>query len=78
VLAPPYAPAVERTGWIVPPGDAAALAAAIESALTLGASARDAFRRRSRARIAEFHSLERMRRDMLNVYAEALQATAPR
>jgi glycosyltransferase involved in cell wall biosynthesis len=78
VLAPPYAPAVERTGWIVPPGDAAATAAAIESALTLGASARDAVRRRSRARIAELHSLERMRRDTLNVYVEALQATVPR
>ncbi len=30
VLAPPYAPPEERTGWTVPPGDAAALAAAIE------------------------------------------------
>ncbi|HZZ59819.1 MAG TPA: glycosyltransferase [Roseiarcus sp.] len=78
VLAPPYAPAAERTGWIVPPGNAAALAEAIESALTIGASARDAIRRRAHARVAELHSLERMRRDMLNVYAEALQATGPR
>ncbi len=77
VLAPPHAPAEQRTGWIVPPGDAAALAAAIESALTLGASARDAIRRRSRVRAAELFSLERMRRDMLNAYTEALQAKWP-
>jgi glycosyltransferase involved in cell wall biosynthesis len=74
VIAPPHAPAEQRTGWIVPADDAAALAAAIESALTLGASAREAVRRRSRVRIAELYSLERMRRDMLSVYAEALQA----
>ena len=74
LLAPPDAPAEQRTGWIVPPGDAAALAAAIESALALGASARDAIRRRSRVRVAEVYSLERMKRDMLSVYAEALQA----
>jgi len=74
LLAPPDAAAEQRTGWIVPPGDAAALAAAIESALALGASARDAIRRRSRVRVAEVYSLERMKRDMLSVYAEALQA----
>jgi len=77
VFAPPQAPAEQRTGWIVPPGDAAALAAAIESALMLGASAREAIRRRSRGRIAELYSLERMKRDMLSVYAEALQARGP-
>ena len=70
VLAPPE----QRTGWVVPPGDAPALAAAIEQALTLGASAREAIRGLSRAHVAELYSLERMRRDMLGVYAEALQA----
>jgi glycosyltransferase involved in cell wall biosynthesis len=74
VLAPPDAPAEERTGWIVPPGDAASLAAAVESALTLGASAREAIRRRSRTRIAGLFSLERMRDNVLGVYAEAVQA----
>ncbi len=73
VAAPPYVPAEERSGWLVPPRDAPALAAAIESALTSGASAREAIRRRSRARIAEFYSLERMTRDTLAVYAEALE-----
>jgi len=72
IAAPPHAAAEERTGWLTPPGDASALAAAIGEALTLGASAREAIRRRARARIAEFYSIERMTRDTLAVYAEAL------
>ncbi len=73
VAAPPHFPAEERSGWLVPAHDAAALANAIEAALTLGASAREATRQRSRARIAEFYSLERMMRDTLHVYAEVLE-----
>jgi glycosyltransferase involved in cell wall biosynthesis len=73
VAAPPLFPLEERSGWLVPARDAAALADAIEAALTLGASAREAIRQRSRARIAEFYSLERMMRDTLSVYAEALE-----
>jgi len=73
IAAPPQTPAEQRSGWLVPPGDAAALAQAIETALALGASARETLRHRARARIAEFYSLERMRRDTLGVYAEALQ-----
>ncbi|MGO9420986.1 glycosyltransferase [Roseiarcus sp.] len=73
VAAPPLAPAEQRTGWLVPPGDAAALADAIETALGLGASAREAIRRRSRERAAAHYSLTRMTRDTLGVYAEALQ-----
>ena len=72
VVAPPHADAEARTGWLVPPGEPAALAEAIRAALSLGASARDAVRRRSRAKIAEAYSLERMTRDTLAVYAEAL------
>ena len=72
VAAPPYEEAEARSGWLVPPRDAAALAEAIQSALALGASAREALRRRSRAKIAEAFSLQRMTRDTLGVYAEAL------
>ncbi len=77
IAAPPQTPAEQRSGWLVPPGDAASLAQAIETALALGASARETFRHRARARIAEFYSLERMRRDTLGVYAEALQREGP-
>ena len=72
IAAPPYAAAEARTGWLVPPRDAMALADAIEAALSLGASAREAARRRSRARIAQNYSIERMTQDTLSVYAEAL------
>jgi glycosyltransferase involved in cell wall biosynthesis len=73
IAAPPNVDAEARTGWLVPPGDTAALAEAIEAALGLGASAREAVRRRSRARIADAYSIERMTRDTLGVYAEALE-----
>jgi hypothetical protein len=43
------------------------------AALSLDASARGTIRRRSRAKIAEAYSLERMTRDTLGVYAEALE-----
>jgi glycosyltransferase involved in cell wall biosynthesis len=73
VAAPPHADAESRTGWLIPPREPAALADAIHAALSLGASAREAVRRRSRAKIADAYSLERMTRDTLNVYAEALE-----
>jgi glycosyltransferase involved in cell wall biosynthesis len=73
IVAPPYVLAEERTGWLVSPGDAAALAEAIEAALGLGASARQGVRLRARARVAEVHALGRMTEDTLKVYAEALR-----
>jgi glycosyltransferase involved in cell wall biosynthesis len=73
VAAPPHANAESRTGWLVPPREPAALAEAIHAALSLGASAREAIRRRSRAKIAEAYSLERMTRDTLSIYAEAIE-----
>jgi glycosyltransferase involved in cell wall biosynthesis len=73
VAAPPYEAPQDRSGWLTPPGDAAALADAIEAAVTLGASAREALRARARARIAKFYSLERMTQDTLDAYAEVLR-----
>ncbi len=72
VAAPPHASAEDRSGWLVPPRDATALAEAIEAAFTLGATAREATRRRARARVAKYYSIERMTQDTLSVYAEAL------
>jgi glycosyltransferase involved in cell wall biosynthesis len=72
VAAPPHVDEEARAGWLAPPREPAALAEAILAALALGASAREAVRRRSRARIADAYSIERMTRDTLGVYAEAL------
>lgn len=68
VLAPPRVPPANRTGWCVPPGDAAALAEAIADALALGASARDAMALRARAHVAAEFSLDRMQDATLEVY----------
>ena len=73
IAAPPHADAETSTGWLVPPREPAALAEAIHAALSLGAFARDAVRRRSRMKVTEAYSLERMTRDTLAVYAEALE-----
>ncbi len=70
--APPHVDAEARTGWLVPPREPAALAEAIVAALSLGASARETVRRRLRAKTVEVYSVERMTRDTLEVYAEAL------
>jgi glycosyltransferase involved in cell wall biosynthesis len=73
VLAPPQVGPQERTGWRVPPGDAAALAEAIGTALSLGASAREALSARARAHVERHFSLERMVSDTLGVYIDLLE-----
>ena len=72
VLAPPETPAQERTGWRVPPGDATALADALMSALTLGASARDAIAARARTHVEANFSLRQMTEKTLAVYRAIL------
>lgn len=74
VLTPPQVRPADRTGWRVPPGDAAALAAALMEALSLGASARDALARRARRHVEAHFSLETMVADTLDVYRAALEA----
>jgi glycosyltransferase involved in cell wall biosynthesis len=78
VLAPPEVPAAQRTGWRVPPGDAAALADALAEALSLGASARDAMTRRGRAHVEAHFSLEGMVGETLAVYADLIASRALR
>jgi glycosyltransferase involved in cell wall biosynthesis len=72
VLAPPGVDAGARTGWRVPPGDAQALAAAMEEALGLGASAREALSARARAHVLRRFSVERMQAETLAAYAALL------
>jgi glycosyltransferase involved in cell wall biosynthesis len=78
VLAPPQAAAQERTGWRAAPGDAHALAEALQAALTLGASAREALAQRARAHVERCFSLETMTGDTLAVYHSALEGKAAR
>ncbi|AOO80981.1 glycosyltransferase family 4 protein [Bosea vaviloviae] len=72
VLAPPQVTPAERTGWRVPPGDAAALAASLAEALALRPSARDALARRARQHVERHFSLETMVADTLDVYCALL------
>jgi glycosyltransferase involved in cell wall biosynthesis len=61
-----------NTGWLVPPGDTAALAATIDEALQLDPAAREAFARRARAHIAAGFTREAMCARTLDVYEELL------
>jgi glycosyltransferase involved in cell wall biosynthesis len=54
VLAPPRVADTERTGWLAPPGDAGALAAAIDAALALSVEERRALGGRARRHAEEF------------------------
>lgn len=73
VLAPPQTPPNERTGWRIPPGDAAALAEALAGALTLRPSARDNLALRARRHVERHFSLETMVGDTLDVYCALLE-----
>lgn len=74
VLAPPEVRPEQRTGWRVPPGNAADLADAVGMALGLRPSARDALAERARRHVEANFSLDRMVGDTLDVYAALLQA----
>jgi glycosyltransferase involved in cell wall biosynthesis len=69
VLAPPDAPESLRTGWRIPNGEPAALAAAIEAGLGLGASARERLWLRARAHVDRHLSTESMRAETLRAFA---------
>jgi glycosyltransferase involved in cell wall biosynthesis len=72
VLAPPEVSGEYRTGWRVAPRNGAALAEAIEIALSLGASARSALGERARKHVETHFSLEGMITQTLDVYAALL------
>jgi glycosyltransferase involved in cell wall biosynthesis len=72
-LVPPHVPAPRRTGWHVPPGNPAALAAALAEALSLGAAARDGLGSRARAFVQANFSLNRMCEETLALYQRLLE-----
>jgi glycosyltransferase involved in cell wall biosynthesis len=75
VLAPPETPTGARTGWRVEANSAAALADAIDGALMLGASAREALAARARAHVEARFSLHTMVRSTLDLYTALLSGT---
>jgi glycosyltransferase involved in cell wall biosynthesis len=72
VLSPPEHGPRSMTGWLVPPGDAAALAEALLAALSLDRVARAQLSLRARAHAAGSFSLRQMRLKTLQVYDEIL------
>lgn len=73
VLAPPEVSDAARTGWRVPPGDAQALAKAIETALRLTETDRKKLTARARAHVSEKFSVEAMCAKTLAVYRTLLE-----
>jgi glycosyltransferase involved in cell wall biosynthesis len=65
-------PQAQRTGWLVQPGDAEALAEAIRAAFSLSSSARSELARRARQHVARSFSVGAMQRATLAVYDELL------
>lgn len=61
-----------ETGWLVPPGDAAALARALDEALSIDPTQRAVLATRAMAHIAKHFTREKMADQTLNVYAELL------
>ena len=72
VLAPPLTPADGITGWLVPPGDATALADRLAEALALPDSDREELGTRARAHVMRHFSLSAMKAATLSVYDEIL------
>ncbi|MEE8559215.1 MAG: glycosyltransferase family 4 protein [Alphaproteobacteria bacterium] len=66
-----------ETAWLVPPGDAEAMAGALVKALALEGRAREELAQKAMAHIRERFTNERMCAKTLAVYAEILSAGAP-
>jgi len=69
VLAPPLVAEFSRTGYLVKPGDAAALAVAIANVLSLGASASGKLSSRARKHVETCFSTEHACAETLDAYA---------
>jgi glycosyltransferase involved in cell wall biosynthesis len=72
VLAEPTVAAERTTGWLVPPGDADALAAAIVEALDHSDTAHVRMGARARAHVLAEFTLQRMKQRTLSVYDQLL------
>jgi glycosyltransferase involved in cell wall biosynthesis len=72
VLAPPEVTEAERTGWRVPPGDAKALADAIETVLALTPEARADLNARAARHVGAHFTVEAMCAATLETYARLI------
>jgi glycosyltransferase involved in cell wall biosynthesis len=66
----------DETGWLVPPGDAGALAMALDEAIALDLRGRAMLATRAMAHVAAHFTNEKMCHGTLDVYAELLDAAA--
>ena len=73
VLAAPAAPDEEATGWLVPPGDAGALAERLAQVLALPAPARTRMGNRARRHAVANFSVDAMQQSTLAIYDRLLQ-----
>lgn len=76
VLCPPLVSADQRTGWIIPPADPAALAGALTTALALSDGQRAAMAKRARAHVLQSFTTTAMVSATLDVYRE-MTASSP-
>jgi glycosyltransferase involved in cell wall biosynthesis len=76
VLAPPMVAEPSRTGFLVPPGDAAALALAIASVLSLGATASGKLSSRAKKHVETCFSAEHMCAATLEAYVDVRRGGA--
>jgi glycosyltransferase involved in cell wall biosynthesis len=67
----------EATGWLVPPDDAPALAAALDAALDMPAEARTALGARARAAVQAQYTVAAMQRATFEVYRALLAKAEP-
>jgi glycosyltransferase involved in cell wall biosynthesis len=74
VLAPPAVTESGRTGYLVAPGDAPALAVTMANILMLGPSARSRLSARAIAHAERHHSAARVYAEILEVYASLRHA----
>ncbi|MFD1704765.1 glycosyltransferase [Methylopila henanensis] len=72
VLAPPACADAERTGWLVAPRDARALAGGLAAALALDSVARQALAARARAHVTARYGLDGMIAATLDAYVDLL------
>ncbi len=72
LVSEPRAPAPPSTGWLVPPSDAAALAEAMSSALSLSPTDRAAIGDRARAFVTSRFTTQELQRQTLAVYDELI------